>query len=113
MEKKPCIFCQIVGRQLSSTIIWEDDSALAIRDLYPQAPCHLLVIPKEHFSDITECNDPHLLGNLFQQSCNLAVKEGLTNGFRLVVNTGEQAGQSVGHLHIHLLGGRNMDWPPG
>lgn len=113
MEKQTCIFCQIIAGQLSSTIIWEDDSALAIRDLYPQSPCHLLIIPKEHFSDITECKDPLLLGNLFRQACNLAAKEGLADGFRLVVNTGEHGGQTVPHLHIHILGGRSMSWPPG
>lgn len=113
MEKNGCIFCRIITGQLSANIVWQDDSILAIRDLYPQAPSHILIIPKEHISDITECKDPFLLGNLFQRACSLAGQEGLSTGFRLVVNTGANAGQTINHLHIHVLGGRRMDWPPG
>ncbi len=113
MEKQNCIFCQIIAGELKSTIIWQDDEAIAIHDLYPQAPCHILVIPKQHYTDVTTCTDPLLLGNLLKQAAKLAELENLSSGFRLVINTGAQAGQSVGHIHIHLLGGRKMQWPPG
>jgi histidine triad (HIT) family protein len=113
MAKQKCIFCQIIAGELPATIIWQDDLAIAINDLYPQAPCHLLIIPKQHYSDITECNDPLLLGNLLKQATKLAALKDLTSGFRLVINTGASAGQSVNHIHIHLLGGRDMQWPPG
>ncbi len=113
MAKQNCIFCQIIAGELKATILWEDDSAIAIRDLYPQAPTHLLIIPKEHYTDITECKDGLLIGNMLKQAASLASQEDLSNGFRLIINTGPQAGQTVAHLHIHLLGGRNMQWPPG
>ena len=113
MSKEKCIFCQIITGELTSTIIWQDESAIAIRDLYPQAPCHLLIIPKQHYNDITQCNDPLLLGNLLKYTTKLAALENLSSGFRLVINTGAVAGQTVNHIHIHLLGGRDMLWPPG
>jgi histidine triad (HIT) family protein len=113
MEKKDCIFCRIITGQLNSNIIWQDNSAIAIRDLNPQAPSHILIIPKEHMGDITECKDSLLLGNLFQKASILAKQEGLINGFRLIVNTGPDGGQTINHLHIHVLGGRCMAWPPG
>lgn len=113
MPQQNCIFCQIIAGELKSTIVWQNDSVIAIRDVSPQAPCHLLIIPKKHFADITECKDLLLIGNMFNQVSQLAVQEGLSSGFRLVVNTGNSAGQSVPHLHIHLLGGRDMKWPPG
>lgn len=113
MTDKNCVFCQIITGEIKSTIIWQDDLAIAIRDMFPQAPCHLLIIPKQHYADITECNDPLLLGNIFKQASHLVSQEGLSSGFRLVVNTGSQGGQTVPHLHIHILSGRDMKWPPG
>jgi len=113
MEKNGCIFCRIIQGQLNSNIVWQDDSAIAIRDLNPQAPSHILVIPKQHMSDITECKDSDILGSLFLKASLLATQERLSDGFRLVVNTGSNGGQTINHLHIHLLGGRTMSWPPG
>jgi len=113
MEKNSCIFCRIIQGQLSSNIVWQDDSAIAIRDLNPQAPSHILVIPREHMSDITECKDSQILGSLFHKTSIVAAQEGLNKGFRIVVNTGSDGGQTVAHLHIHVLGGRAMSWPPG
>jgi histidine triad (HIT) family protein len=113
MSQQNCIFCQIIAGELKSTIVWQNDLSIVIRDMFPQAPCHLLIIPKKHFTDITECKDPLLLGNIFNQVSQLATQEGLSSGFRLVINTGTNGGQTVAHLHIHLLGGREMQWPPG
>jgi len=108
-----CLFCKIVAKQLPSKIVAEHDNYMAIRDVNPQAPVHILILPRDHAADITEMEDATLLGTLFKAASSIADVEGLSNGFRLVVNTGSQAGQSVFHLHIHLLGGRPMRWPPG
>ncbi len=113
MAEQNCIFCQIITGQKQATIIWQDDSAIAIQDIFPQAPSHLLIIPKEHYSDITECKDNLLLGKMLNRASFLAAQEGLSSGFRIVINNGKQAGQTVSHLHIHVLGGREMKWPPG
>ena len=108
-----CVFCKIVDKQIPSKIVVEDDNYVAIRDVNPQAPVHILILPREHAEDITKMDDPTLLGTLFKAASSIADVEGLKNGFRLVVNTGSESGQSVFHLHIHLLGGRPMRWPPG
>ena len=112
-EASNCLFCKIGSGTISSTFVHEDQNCFAIRDITPQAPNHLLVIPKKHYTNITKVDDKLLMGELFQQAAQIAAKENLENGFRLVVNTGADGGQSVGHLHIHILGGRNMLWPPG
>jgi len=108
-----CTFCQIVDRKLPSTVVREDDHYIAIRDINPQAPTHILILPKHHLANINECEDAEALGRLFQAVKPIAEAERIGRGFRLVVNTGAEAGQSVFHLHIHLLGGRPMRWPPG
>lgn len=108
-----CIFCKIIKRELPSNIIEEDSDVIAIRDINPQAPTHALIIPKEHIKSIAEWDDPEALGKLFQKACDIARQERLTDGFRVVVNTGDDAGQTVHHLHIHVLGGRRLHWPPG
>ena len=108
-----CVFCKIVAGELPSQKLLDDQSSIVITDLNPQAPKHLLVIPKEHFSNISECEDTNLLGTLMQNATKIAKENGLTRGFRLVVNTGVEGGQTVDHLHIHVLGGRAMLWPPG
>ncbi len=108
------IFSKIIKREIPATIIYEDDLALAFRDVNPQAPVHFLVIPKQpivKLSDATEA-DQSLLGHLLLVASKVAAQEGLT-GFRLVTNNGTEAGQTVFHLHIHVLGGRSLDWPPG
>lgn len=113
MLHKDCIFCQIIAGQLKSTIVWQDEDAIAIRDLFPQGPCHLLIIPKKHFENIAECQEPALLGKMLCQLTKLAERERLSQGFRLIINSGSDGGQTVPHLHIHLIGGRAMQWPPG
>jgi histidine triad (HIT) family protein len=113
MTQQNCIFCQIIAGDLKSTIVWQDDKILAINDMSPQAPCHLLIIPKQHYTDITECKDSFLLGNMLNQASQLMRKEGISSGFRVVINTGSHGGQTVPHIHIHVLGGRPMVWPPG
>lgn len=111
-----CLFCRIVSRELPADIIAEVDGLLAFRDINPQAPTHLLIITKEHLPSLAEATDAHtvLLGNAIQFANQLARQHRLTEtGYRLVINCGAQAGQSVWHLHLHLLGGRPMRWPPG
>ncbi|MFA6207946.1 MAG: histidine triad nucleotide-binding protein [Candidatus Obscuribacterales bacterium] len=108
-----CLFCKIGRGVISSTFVHEDQNCFAIRDITPQAPTHILVIPKKHYKNIVLVDDKLLMGELFQQAASIAAKENLENGFRLVINTGADGGQSVGHLHIHILGGRSMQWPPG
>lgn len=108
-----CLFCQIVEGQIPSTKVYEDDRVLAFRDIDPQAPTHILIIPKTHFDSVLDA-DPDTLAYMMQTAKELAKLEGLTEkGFRIVINTGEEGGQSVKHLHMHLLGGRSMQWPPG
>jgi histidine triad (HIT) family protein len=108
-----CLFCKIVTGTIPSKAYQDNDFCRVIADVNPQAPFHALVIPKVHMNDITECYDPHLLGRLFAQASLLAKEQGLSKGFRMVVNTGLDGGQTVDHLHIHVIGGRAMRWPPG
>lgn len=108
-----CLFCKIGSGAINSTFVYEDQNCYAVRDITPQAPTHILVIPKKHYKNIAFVDDKLLMGELFQQAAGIATKENLENGFRLVINTGADGGQSVGHLHIHILGGRSMQWPPG
>lgn len=109
-----CIFCKIIAGEIPSKLVAETDECIAIRDVNPQAPTHVLVIPKEHVSNITKVTDAKLLGTLFQKASDVAQKENIAaDGFRLVVNTGDNGGQTVHHLHIHVIGGRAMKWPPG
>lgn len=107
-----CIFCRIIEKKIPSTVVSEDEHYTAIRDVNPQAPTHILVIPKNHVANVTEVEDAGALGKLFQSATKVARAENLSS-FRLVVNTGPESGQTVYHLHIHVLGGRAMHWPPG
>jgi histidine triad (HIT) family protein len=110
-----CLFCRIVAGEIPATRLHEDDLVIAIRDVGPQAPTHLLLLSVAHITsaaDLTEADGP-LLGRLFAVAANLASREGLERGWRLVSNVGADGGQSVNHLHVHLLGGRPMTWPPG
>lgn len=110
-----CLFCRIAAGEIPAAKMHEDDLVFAIRDIHPQAPVHVLVIPREHVvsaADLTDASGP-LLGRLFAVAADIARREGLDGGWRLVTNVGPDAGQSVAHLHLHLLGGRAMAWPPG
>jgi histidine triad (HIT) family protein len=110
-----CLFCRIVAGEIPSARLHEDDLVIAIRDIDPQAPTHVLVLPKAHIASaavLTDADGP-LLGRLFEVAATLARQEGLDGGWRLVTNVGDDGGQTVDHLHVHLLGGRPMTWPPG
>ena len=111
-----CLFCQIAAKEIPATIVHEHDEVVAFRDIAPKAPTHILVVPVRHLSGIDEAKttDLSLLGMLMLVAAEIAVKEGLDRtGYRIVVNNGEHGGQTVPHLHLHLLGGRPMSWPPG
>lgn len=107
-----CIFCKIASGAIATPFVYEDDLAVAFNDVQPQAPVHVLVIPRVHVAQLREVRDPQLLGRLLLAARNTAEKIGLEQ-YRLVINTGRDAGQSVFHLHLHVLGGRQMHWPPG
>jgi histidine triad (HIT) family protein len=110
-----CLFCRIVAGEIPATVVHEGPRTLAFRDLNPQAPTHVLVIPKEHHANAADLAsvDPSYAGEVLAAAAEVARQEGLTGGYRLVTNTGGDAGQSVDHLHVHLLGGRSLSWPPG
>jgi histidine triad (HIT) family protein len=110
-----CLFCKIVEGAIPSQPIFQDELSYAFADLHPQAPVHVLIVPREHVGSTAE-TDPGskaLLGHLLWAAAAIAREKGLSNGYRIVVNTGQDGGQSVDHLHLHLLGGRPMSWPPG
>lgn len=111
-----CLFCRIVSGDQDADVVAEDDDWLAFRDINPQAPTHVLVIPKRHVGSVDELDDADrdLAGELLLAARRIAREEGVADeGYRLVTNTGRRAGQSVFHLHVHVLGGRSMKWPPG
>lgn len=110
-----CLFCMIASGVIPADIIVENDNALAFRDIDPKAPTHALVIPRSHFADVDELteSDPDLAGKLLALASEVAKLEGLGTGYRIVTNIGEDAGQSVAHVHFHVLGGRSLTWPPG
>ncbi|HKW86014.1 MAG TPA: histidine triad nucleotide-binding protein [Nitrospiraceae bacterium] len=111
-----CLFCKIVDKKIPSKIIHEDDKTVAFEDINPQAPVHVLVVPKRHAASIADLNaaDAGLLGHLMLTGATIAKQKGIADsGYRLVLNTGRNGGQTVFHLHVHLLGGRPMHWPPG
>jgi histidine triad (HIT) family protein len=110
-----CIFCRIVSGKAPARVVYQDDDVTAFHDLNPRAPTHILIVPNRHIAgvDRVEQADAVLLGKLFVVARHLAEQEGVADGYRLVINTGSLAGQSVFHLHVHLLGGRPLGWPPG
>ena len=111
-----CLFCKIVDKKIPSKVVYEDPQAIAICDVNPQSPTHMLVIPKKHLTNLLSLQpeDQPLMAHLMSVVTDLARKGGLTeSGFRTVINSGKIAGQTVFHLHIHLLGGRTFHWPPG
>jgi histidine triad (HIT) family protein len=110
-----CLFCKIVAGEIPAQKLYEDDSTLAFADIHPQAPTHFLVIPKQHLDSLAQATEANkdILGHLTLVATDLAAKQNLPKGFRIVVNTGPDGGQTVDHLHLHVLGGRAMHWPPG
>ena len=116
MSNDACIFCRIVANQATANILYRDEQVTAFRDTRPVGPTHLLIVPNKHIDSLNTIQeeDDALLGYLFAVARRLAVKEGVDqSGYRLVLNTNKDAGQSVFHLHLHLIGGRSMSWPPG
>ncbi len=109
-----CIFCKIARGDIPADKLYENESIVAFRDLAPQAPVHVLIVPKKHYDNIACVDDPAVLTALFAAAKELAGKLGVEeNGYRLVINTGKDGGQTVPHLHIHMLGARELGWPPG
>ena len=115
MTNPTCLFCKILSGQLPARSVYEDASCIAFHDINPQAPVHLLIIPRKHFASAAEAEvgDEQVLGHLHRVAAQLAAELHLTGGYRVVMNTGPGAGQSVFHVHLHLLGGRPFRWPPG
>jgi len=111
-----CIFCKMVAGEIKPDTVYEDDNVMAFRDINPQAPLHVLIVPKEHISTINDLDEDHatLVGKLFLAAKQVARQEGMSErGYRAVMNCNEEAGQSVFHIHLHVLAGRTMRWPPG
>lgn len=108
-----CLFCRIVGGHVPAKIAYEDDDVVAIHDVFPRAPFHVLVMPRRHVAALAELDDERLAGRLLQAVRRVAATSGHPDGYRVVVNNGPAAGQSVAHLHIHVLAGRALGWPPG
>ena len=110
-----CVFCRIVRGEAPARIVYQDEDVTAFHDLHPRAPTHILIVPNHHVAGVAqvEPEDGTWLGKLFIIARRLAEQERIVNGYRLVVNNGPRAGQSVFHLHVHLLGGRSLGWPPG
>ena len=116
MSEQSCLFCKIVAGAIPAAKVFEDERAVAFRDINPQAPTHALVIPRQHVASLKEADEGHeaLLGHLLLVAARVARAEGLAeSGYRTVINTGAGAGQTVFHVHVHLLGGRALTWPPG
>ena len=109
------IFSKIIRKEIPAEIVYEDDLAIAFKDISPQAPVHILVIPKQAIAKLSDAESANhaLMGHLLLTAKRVAEQAGLTNGYRVVINTGDDGGQTVDHLHLHILGGRPMDWPPG
>lgn len=111
-----CLFCKIIAGEIPSTKVYEDDTVYAFLDIDPQAPVHIIIVPKEHISSANELKDSNaeVVGHIFAVAAELAKEQGFAeDGFRIVNNCGADGGQTVGHLHFHLLAGRNLGWPPG
>ncbi len=110
-----CLFCQIAAGERPATIVYRGDGLIAFRDIHPQAPTHILIVPVKHIASLAEATaeDQDLIGRMIATANAIAQRENLSKGYRLVINTGAQAGQTVFHLHVHVLGGRALHWPPG
>jgi len=109
-----CLFCRIVRREIPATLVAETEDCIAFRDINPQAPVHVIVIPREHVPSLNDATDAAMVGRLSLLAAEIAKREGISEGgYRTVINTNADAGQTVFHIHLHLLGGRPMRWPPG
>jgi histidine triad (HIT) family protein len=109
-----CLFCKIIRGEIPSSKVTESDTAVAFRDVNPQAPTHVLVVPRVHVTSLAVATDPAMLADLMLMAASVARLEGIEeSGYRVVANTGPDGGQTVDHLHLHVLGGRHMKWPPG
>ena len=111
-----CLFCKIIAGDIPSAKVYEDDKVYAFRDIEPQAPVHILIIPKEHIASANELTEENasIVGHIFSVAAKIAKEEGIADGgYRIVNNCGQDGGQTVGHLHFHMLGGRSLQWPPG
>lgn len=110
-----CLFCKIIDKEIPSDIIYEDDKVIAFKDNKPQAPVHVLIVPKEHIKSAVDLKSEHkeLVGHVFMVAKELSKELGLDNGYRVVNNCGEDGGQTIDHIHFHILGGRQLMWPPG
>ena len=109
-----CLFCRIVRGEIPATVVHKDDHVVAFRDINPQAPVHVVIVPREHVASLNDATDAEMLGRLSLAASDIARREGIADsGYRTVVNTNRAAGQTVFHVHLHLLGGRSLGWPPG
>ena len=110
-----CLFCKIIGGEIPSNKVYEDDTVFAFRDIDPQAPVHILIVPKEHIASAKDINESNsaVVAHIFEVAAKIAKAEGLDDGVRIVNNCGDSAGQTVKHLHFHLMGGREFTWPAG
>jgi histidine triad (HIT) family protein len=109
-----CLFCRIVRQEIPATLVYEDDACVAFRDTDPKAPVHVLIVPRDHVSSLNDAKDPAMIGRLSLAAAEVARREGVADsGYRTVINTNRDAGQTVFHVHLHLLGGRAFSWPPG
>lgn len=110
-----CLFCKIINGEIPSAVVYEDELVYAFKDIEPQAPVHILIVPKEHIKSAAEINETNsaVVAHIFEVAAKIAEAEGLKDGFRIVNNCGDSAGQTVKHLHFHLMGGREFTWPAG
>ena len=116
MEKQDCLFCRIINKEIPSKVVLEDSNILEFEDVSPQAPVHILIVPKEHIEKVSDLSERHfgIVGRLVLAAKDIANKKGIQeSGYRIVMNCNRDAGQAVFHLHLHLLGGRKFSWPPG
>ena len=116
MSEPNCLFCKIIGGEIQGDVVYSDNACIVLRDINPQAPLHILVVPREHLDSLDDASqkDEPLLGHLLRVGARVANQEGYDeDGFRTVINTGAGAGQTVFHLHVHVLAGRQLNWPPG
>ncbi|MBI3491735.1 MAG: histidine triad nucleotide-binding protein [Acidobacteria bacterium] len=111
-----CLFCKIIARQIPASIVYEDDRLLAFNDINPQGPTHVLIVPKRHIASLNDvaAGDDHIVGEMVRRAAAIAKERGISaSGFRVVFNTNRDGGQTVFHIHLHLIGGRSLSWPPG